>query len=210
MTSVADAGHASTDLSCHLLCAVPQLMDPNFHRSVVFMLEHGGSGALGLVVNNPMPTALRDVADSLDLEWQGDPDERVRLGGPVEPVRGWILHDQDEWDPAAATVAPGLLLTTSLELLMQEGHGAFGANGSRFLCLLGYAGWGPGQLEGEIAAGSWVVVPVRTTDDGAGNGVDVRWLFEAQPEAMWEAALRSIGVDPHRLVGLQGGGRALH
>jgi putative transcriptional regulator len=207
---VNNALDTATDLRCHLLCAVPQLLDPNFHRSVVFMLEYGEEGALGLVVNNVMPTSLQDVAQSLDLEWEGDPDECIRLGGPVEPVRGWILHDQEEWDPVADNVAPGLMLTTSLEPLIQEGHAAFGANGSRYLFLLGYAGWGPGQLEDEIAAGSWVVVPVRTTDDDGGQGVDVRWLFDSDPEGMWEEALRSIGVDPQRLVGLSGGGNALH
>lgn len=205
---MADA--ATTNLRCHLLCAVPQLIDPNFHRSVVFMLDHGDEGALGLVVNNEMPTSVRDVAESLELSWEGDPDACVRLGGPVEPVRGWILHDQDEWDPVASEVAAGLMLTTTLEPLQQAGHQEFGSRGARFMFLLGYAGWGPGQLEGEIAAGSWVVVPVNTQDDSVESGVSMRWLFDAEPEDMWDEALRSIGVDPQRLVGLSGGGRELH
>lgn len=176
---------------------------------MVFLLEHGDDGALGLVVNNEMPTALRDVADSLNLEWQGDPDACIRLGGPVDPVRGWILHDQADWDPSGSQVTEGLMLTTTLEPLIREGHAAFGANGSRFLFLLGYAGWGPGQLEDEIAAGSWVVVPVK---HGAARlaGVEIDWLFDADPGDMWEQALRSIGVDPQRLVGLQGDGSTLH
>lgn len=206
---MADAAKQSSDLSCHLLCAVPQLLDPNFHRSVVFLLEHGTDGALGLVVNNEMPTSLRDVADSLSLQWQGDPDACIRLGGPVEPVRGWILHDQEHWDPSGSEVTEGLMLTTSLEPVIEEGHAAFGANGSRFMFLLGYAGWGPGQLEDEIAAGSWVVVPVKHGETRPA-GVEIDWLFDADPGEMWEEALRSIGVDPQRLVGLQGDGGTLH
>jgi putative transcriptional regulator len=205
---VADAER--TGLSRHLLCAVPQLLDPNFRRSVVYMLEHGDEGALGLVVNHPIPTAVRDVAESLALGWRGDPDACVRLGGPVEPVRGWILHDQESWDPAASEVAPGLLLTTTLEELIRAGHAEFGGDGARYLFLLGYAGWGSGQLEEEIAAGSWVVVPVRGAGATPGAGVDVDWLLSASPPRMWEEALASIGVDPQRLVGLQGNTGTLH
>lgn len=190
-------------LAGHLLCAVPQLLDPNFHRAVVLLLDHGADGALGLVLNNPMPTRMADVAQSLSLEWAGDPDAAVRLGGPVEQVRGWFLHDQADWDPEADSITPGLWVTTSLESVTRAGHSKFGDLGSRFVFLLGYAGWSGGQLEFEIAAGSWVVVPV--VEDGDSElGVDVDFLFECDPEDMWAAALHAIGVDPQRLVGMQG------
>ncbi|HLT40238.1 MAG TPA: YqgE/AlgH family protein [Enhygromyxa sp.] len=190
-------------LSRHLLCAVPQLLDPNFHRSVVLMLDHGEEGALGLVLNNCMPTTLIEVASSLSLDWAGDPDAQIRLGGPVEQIRGWFVHDQPHWDADADLVAEGLWLTTSLESVKRDGHVRFGHRGSRFMFLLGYAGWAGGQLEAEIAAGSWVVVPiVQPGEDDV--GVDVDFLFDCDPEVMWTEALRSIGVDPQRLVGLQG------
>ncbi|KIG14786.1 hypothetical protein DB30_06372 [Enhygromyxa salina] len=197
-------------LTRHLLCAVPQLLDPNFHRSVVFMLDHGEDGALGLVLNSPMRTTLLEVARSLSLEWAGDPDSRVRLGGPVEQIRGWFLHDQPEWDTEADQLASGLWLTTSLESVKRDGEGAersehmrFGADDAHFMFLLGYAGWGGGQLEAEIAGGSWVVVPV--VEDGEDDiGVDVDFLFDCEPERMWVEALHAIGVDPQRLVGMQG------
>jgi putative transcriptional regulator len=186
-----------------LLCAVPQLIDPNFHRAVVLLLDHGADGALGLVLNNLMPTRMSDVAQSLSLEWAGDPDATVRLGGPVEPVRGWFLHDQPDWDPEADSLADGLLLTTSLESVTRADNLRFGDDGSRFVFLLGYAGWSGGQLEFEIAGGSWVVVPI--VDDGEDEvGVDVDFLFDCEPERMWAAALNAIGVDPQRLVGMQG------
>lgn len=190
-------------MSRHLLCAVPQLLDPNFHRSVVLMLDHGVDGALGLVINNPMSTRIVEVAQSLSLEWVGEPDARVRLGGPVEQIRGWFLHDQPDWDSDASMLAEGLWLTTSLESVMQSGGRRFGRSSERFMFLLGYAGWAGGQLEAEIAAGSWVVIPI--VEPGEDNiGVDVDFLFECEPDQMWVEALHAIGVDPQRLVGLQG------
>jgi putative transcriptional regulator len=200
-----------TSLGKHLLCAVPQLRDPNFERSVVLMLEHGEDGALGLVVNNPLPNKVTEVAEGIGLRWAGDPEETVRLGGPVEPMRGWILHEDSTWDPSAHALFPGVNLTTSLEPVQREGHLVCGEHGARFLFLLGYAAWEASQLEGEIAVGSWVAVPVgarRNADEPV--GVSPSWLFDTEPEAMWDEALRSIGVDPARLVGLKGGDAALH
>jgi len=205
-----DEGERSSTLALHYLCAVPQLLDPNFHRSVVFMLEHSSEGSLGLVINNPMPTRVMEIASSLELDWRGDPEQRARLGGPVELTRGWLLHDQVEWDPNARTLLPGLQLTSSLEGIY-GGQETFGGEGGRFMVLLGYAGWGGGQLEAEIAAGSWVSVPVQgVTCPDDGRGVPTDWLFEAHPHDMWADALRAIGADPERLVGLQGGGEGLH
>jgi putative transcriptional regulator len=200
-------GAPRTSLGRHLLCAVPQLRDPNFERSVVLMLEHGEDGALGLVVNNPLPNRVGEVADGLGLQWAGDPEATVRLGGPVEPMRGWILHDDAAWDPAAHELFSGLHLTTSLDPVQRAGHLVCGEDGARFVFLLGYAAWGASQLEGEIAVGSWVAVPVREDDR---PGVSPSWLLETEPESMWDDALRSIGVDPARLVGLKGGDAALH
>jgi putative transcriptional regulator len=193
-----------------LLCAVPQLQDPNFARAVVLMLEHGEHGALGLVLNNLTAARLLDVAEALDLDWRGDPEEPVRLGGPVDPEVGWLLHDDPDWDPSARDVGGGLWLTTTLEPVIEQGRQSFGGSGRRHMFLLGYAGWGGHQLEAEIAAGSWVLVPVKgvtgpSVGAAADLGVDPAWLFETEPEQMWEGALRSIMVDPHRLVGLHGG-----
>lgn len=203
-----------TSLGKHLLCAVPQLRDPNFERSVVLMLEHNEDGALGLVINNPLPNTVAEVTDGLGLQWAGDPDATVRLGGPVEPMRGWILHDDAQWDPSAHEIFSGVNLTTSLDPVQQAGHLVCGEDESHFLFILGYAGWGGSQLEGEIAAGSWVAVPIdqrAPAERARGSmGVPPSWLLETQPEDMWDEALRSIGVDPARLVGLKGGDAALH
>ena len=195
------------NLSRHLLCAVPQLQDPNFKRSVVLILEHNEDGAFGLVINNPMVTKVADVIESLDLEWHGDPEAPVRRGGPVEPIRGFVLHDQVGWDPLAETVASGLLLTTSLDAVTRSGATEVGGEAAEFLFLLGYAGWGAGQLEGEMALGSWVAVPLRgVTSPVDGLGVPARWIFTAAPTKMWNEALRSTGIDPARVVALRGRG----
>lgn len=196
----------TTSLARHLLCAVPQLQDPNFKRSVVLMLEHNADGALGLVINNPLSNTVAEVAEGLGLDWAGDPTETVRLAGPVEPMRGWILHDQPDWDEHSVELVPGVRLTTSLDPIDKDE--GVGGDEQHFLFLLGYAGWGAAQLEGEIAAGSWVAVPV--TDEPEALGVHPQWLFDADPDDMWTEALRSIGVDPGRLVGLKGGDAALH
>ncbi len=187
-------------LEGNLLCAVPQLSDPNFRRSVVLMLDHGRAGALGLVLNQPVPHTMADVAQSLGVAWKGPPDALARSGGPVEPMRGWILHGDASWDPHARAVLPGVYLTTSMAPMQRSEDGIGGAG--RFLFLLGYAGWGPGQLEGEMALGSWVVVPLRGSDGPM--GLSAAWVFDADPADMWDEALASIGVDPARLVGHAG------
>ncbi len=189
-------------LAGNLLCAVPQLADPNFKRAVVLMLDHGAEGALGLVLNNPLPNAMEDVASNLGVIWAGPPEAVARVGGPVEPIRGWVLHDSPSWDPGAREVAEGVWLTTSLIPIQTSPDGKWGGSDMRLLFLLGYAGWGAGQLEQEIAVGSWVSVPVSAAPGGP--GVRPGWVFDADPGNMWDEALSSIGVDPARLVGLQG------
>jgi len=197
-----------TSLAGHLLCAVPQLQDPNFKRSVVLMLEHGPHGALGLVLNNPMTERVSDIAQGLGLHWVGDEGASIHLAGPVETMRGWVLHDQATWDPNADEILPGVYLTTSLEPITEAGRTIVGTAGSHFLFLLGYAGWEVAQIEGEIAAGSWVAVPFADTAS-PGAGVDPHWLFNTPADSMWAQALGSIGVDPARLVGMTGAS-ALH
>lgn len=196
-------------LARHVLCAVPQLVDPNFVRSVVLILEHDAKGAFGLVLNNRMTTLVHEMAAAIGLRWAGDPAQTVGLGGPVETTRGFILHDQPAWDPLAEAITPGVFLTTSLDAVREQSEAPrLGGPGAPVLVLLGYAGWGEGQLESEMAAGSWMAVPVRA-NGAAGNGVREAWLWSASPEAMWGEALKSIGIDPGRLVGASlGSGKA--
>lgn len=206
-----DSAQLTSSLSRHILCAVPQLLDPNFHRSVILMLEHEDSGSLGLILNQRTTTKVLDIAESLGLDWVGDPDQRVRIGGPVEQVRGWILHDQGQWDPSSNAICDGLYLTTSLEPVLRAGRATLGNDDSQFQFLLGYAGWGAGQIETEMAAGSWVAVPILEHDGvDLGMGVSPQWLLETSPKDMWSSALKSIGVEPEQLVGLKSNGSMMH
>lgn len=192
-------------LSGHLLCAVPQLLDPNFERAVVLMLEHNEDGALGLVLSDELPNRLELVLDDLEVPWGGDTDALLRKGGPVEPSRGWILHDTPGWDPTCQEVLDGVWLTTSLDQVDREV--AIGESG-KFVFLLGYAGWGARQLEEEIATGSWVAVPIGHALE-AGQ-MPPQGLFEVAADDLWAKALGAMGIDPARLVGLPNREAALH
>lgn len=192
-----------SSLAQHLLCAVPQLRDPNFVRSVVLMVDHSREGAFGLILNHPLPTGVAEMASAIGLQWIGPEDRQVRLGGPVEPSRGFILHDRPEWDPLADALTPELFLTTSLDAVKAGSdveHPRLGGAGTEALALLGYAGWGAGQLEAEMAAGSWMAVPLRP-EGSEGPGVSPSWLWSVAVDAMWGEALGSVGIDPARLVG---------
>jgi putative transcriptional regulator len=185
----------------HLLCAVPQLTDPNFARTVVLLLTHDADGAMGLTLNRATDSSLAQVAASIGLHWEGPADAKVRSGGPVEPSRGWIVHENPTWDPASVDLGGGLHVTVSLDAILEVGHHEFGGGQEKPIFLLGYAGWSEGQLDDEIAAGSWVAVPIEGVAT-SGQGVSVSWLLRVDPAAMWHGALTAIGVDPARLVGL--------
>lgn len=201
-TSGASSSGASS-LAQHLLCAVPQLLDPNFVRSVILIVDHTSKGAFGLVLNNALPTSTAEMASAIGLQWAGPEDAMVRLGGPVEPSRGFILHDRPEWDPLAEALTPELFLTTSLDAVKEasdQERPRLAAHGAPALAFLGYAGWGPGQLEAEMAAGSWMPVPLRP-EGTEGEGVRPSWLWSVDPDGMWAEALQAIGINPAWLVG---------
>jgi putative transcriptional regulator len=187
-----------------LLLSMPHLLDPNFTRAVVLMIEHNDDGSFGLVINQPSEMSVGSLLEVLDIEWEGDSEALVWTGGPVMPTSGWVLHHPIEalgrGAPDLQTglehggtidVAPGLSLSTSparLRLLAADPP-------QRTRFLLGYAGWGPGQLAEEMTRGSWLHADI-----------DADIVFDAPAEEMWEIALRSIGVDPEAIVQ----GRGVH
>lgn len=184
----------TSDLSRHLLCAVPQLQNPYFARSVVLILEHNQDGAFGLVLNKCLSTGVSEIAQYLGLSWAGPEHPAVRSGGPVERVRGFLLHNQARWDPYAQTIVPGLWLTTSLDAVIRLDRRKIGGGNSHFLFLLGYAGWTAAQLEAELAAGSWLAVPLA--EDSADFGISPQKLFTVDAGLMWKEILRTAGIDP--------------
>ncbi|MBJ6765306.1 YqgE/AlgH family protein [Myxococcaceae bacterium JPH2] len=173
------------NLAPGFLLAMPQLGDPNFQRSVILMIEHGATGSMGLVVNRGAALTLGELArgQSMDISSARMP-EAVFVGGPVEPQRGFVLHDDAE-QVEKLPVLPGLYLSVTLDAL-----GPLLQNPTpRLRFCLGYAGWGPKQLEGEIAAGSWLFAEA-TADAVLGQ----------EPDKLWDATLRGMGVDPAMLV----------
>jgi putative transcriptional regulator len=174
-----------------LLVAMPQLGDPNFERTVVLMIDHGERGSLGLVINRPTELSLADVVGSMGIAWAGDPDAEVWSGGPVDPNTGWLLQGSEGGDERedVLPLAEGILLSTSPDELRRVAE-----RPPRFVrFLMGYAGWDSQQLESELAAGAWLLAPVSH-----------HLVFGTAPELMWEATIRSLGIDPSSLVPASG------
>jgi putative transcriptional regulator len=174
------------NLTGQLLLSTPAIGDPRFARSVIYLCEHSSEGAFGLVVNRPVPfLRLPAVLEQLGIGLTGQvPDVPVMGGGPVETQRGFVLH-RDDWPgtPAERPLPGGLALTASTEVL---GAIARGEGPSAWLLALGYAGWGPGQLEGELAQNAWLT-----------RDADPALIFTAERgEGQWLHALRDMGIDP--------------
>jgi putative transcriptional regulator len=171
-------------LSSGFLIAMPQLGDPNFHRSVVLVLKHGADGARGLVLNRPTQVTLDDVARGQSLSVAPRLSRQaVYFGGPVDPQRGYVLHDRFSV-VEKQSLAPGLFLSDTVEALKQlleEGSGTL-----RFF--LGYAGWAPRQLERELAQGTWLFTEASPER-----------VLRSEAETLWDEVLRQMGVNPAML-----------
>jgi putative transcriptional regulator len=185
-----DAAHNSF-LDGKLLIAMPGIGDPRFDRSVIFLCAHSADGAMGIVINKVAPNlTFSDLLERLDLL---PPDNQIKLpntlsrmpvqfGGPVETGRGFVLHTTDYY--SAETTLPiservGLTATLDVLRAIAKGEGP-----SRSLLALGYSGWGPGQLEGEIQRNGWLHCDA-----------DEELLFKTANEEKYTAALRKIGID---------------
>jgi putative transcriptional regulator len=151
------------------------------------MIEHGDRGSFGLVINHPSPIRAAELLDSLEMSWRGEDSAVVWAGGPVSPSTGWVLHEPTRIaQPGAGTieVTSGISLSTSPERLR-----AIASQPPRNIrLLLGYSGWGPGQLAGEMARGSWLH-----------TAADVGLVFDTPPEEIWDTAIRSLGINPRDL-----------
>lgn len=173
-----------------LLLATPQVLDPFFRQSVVLLLQHSAEGSLGFIINRTTGIRVAEILEGLEIDWGGADQEAAFFGGPVQPQLGTILFHRSADDritidrDTVTELLPGLLMTQhvgSLATLAAAPPGFF-----RFV--LGYAGWGAGQLEDEIARNDWLIAP--PTDD---------LLFAAAPDTVWAAAMEAVGVDPENL-----------
>lgn len=173
----------SGNLTNQLLVAMPGFEDPGFAQTVTLICEHGEKGALGIVLNKPLPMRLSEVLAQLKLSTQIEvvAEKPVLRGGPVHPDRGFVLHRPGgNWD-STHRISDSIQVTTSRDVLaaIARGEGPEDA-----FIALGYAGWEPGQLEREILDNAWLTLPA-----------DESVLFSLPYEQRWDAAWKLIGVD---------------
>jgi putative transcriptional regulator len=178
-------------LTGQLLIAMPAMMDPRFQRTVIFMCAHDERGAMGLVVNRLIEAlTFPELLKQLGID-DGKPSERpIHFGGPVDMGRGFVLHSDDYNREGTVSVKPGYSVTATVDILhaIAKGEGPIDS-----LLALGYAGWGPGQLDDEIQKNGWLHAPA-----------DPRLVFDPDLESKWERAMAKIGVDLSVLSGEAG------
>lgn len=178
-----------------MLIAMPGMPDPRFSHSLIYLCAHSSDGAMGLIVNKPsVEMSFETLIDQLPIENTGNlSDIRVHFGGPVEVGRGFVLHSPDfQSDMTTLQVDDAFAMTATLDVLESI---ALGTGPKKSLIVLGYSGWGPGQLEREIAENGWLVCKARSD-----------LVFDTPDSEKWEAALGSLGISPLALS--SEGGRA--
>jgi len=179
-------------LTGHLLIAMPTMEDPRFAHSVIYLCAHTPDGAMGLVLNRPLQRPrFDDLLRQLEVA-PVPPARRIRLcsGGPMDNARGFVLHTTDWTGEGSLRVNDAVALTASLDVLKAIAEGKGPREG---LLALGYAGWGPGQLDSEIQQNAWLSVPA-----------DEMLVFDDDHETKWRRALAKLNIDPLLLSGVAG------
>jgi putative transcriptional regulator len=179
-----------------LLLAMPQVLDPFFHRTVVLLIHHDEEGSFGFIVNRPTSIRIPEILKGMEVTWNGSPEAYAYFGGPVQPQLGTVLfgprerpgngkgEEDEEATEGAGEVLPGVALTQHIGDLAQLAA----EPPERFRLFLGYAGWGAGQLVEEILRNDWLTAPASG-----------ELIFSPRPEQVWDQALKSVGVDPATL-----------
>ncbi len=175
MQSPASAGE-NRFLAGQLLVATPEMKDPHFAETVIYMVRHNEDGAMGVVVNRPVARgSISDLLKVLGVDSEGASGEiTLHYGGPVEPREGFVLHSKDYVSDGTIVVQGGFSLTANIEILRAISRGK---GPRRSLVVMGYAGWGPGQLEAEIRAKTWFLIPAEEA-----------LIFDEDAEAKWDNA----------------------
>jgi putative transcriptional regulator len=183
---------ASDFLTGQLLIAMPAMADPRFAQSVIYLCAHTPEGAMGLVLNRPLKSpSFEDLLRQLEVA-PVPPARRIRLcaGGPVDNARGFVLHTTDWTGEGSLRVDDGLALTASLDVLKAIAEGGGPREG---ILALGYAGWGPGQLDSEIQQNAWLSV-----------SADETIVFDADHDTKWRRAFAKLKIDPLLLSDVAG------
>ena len=191
----ADTGRGNTEmeLTGRVLIAMPGMGDPRFAGSVVLLCAHSPEGAMGIIVNKPIhEMTMRDLFEQLSITQEGDANKTpLFFGGPVETGRGFVLHTDDYHSGLSSLeVGGGFRMTATQDILedIAAGRGPRAA-----MVALGYSGWGPGQLEAEIAENGWLI----------GESSEAL-VFETALEGIWARALKELGIDPLTLSATAG------
>ncbi len=172
-----------TNLTNHFIIAMPNLEDGNFSQSVTYICEHDENGALGITINRPSDISLREIFSQLQIQTSEEevPRQPVLSGGPVQIDRGFILHTPvGQWE-SSLKVTDHIAVTTSRDIM----HAIANNEGpEKSIIALGYAGWGPGQLEYELSENAWLSCPATE-----------KILFETPYDKRWQAAALLLGID---------------
>lgn len=187
-----DVHEDGSNLTGQLLVAMPGIGDERFDRTVIYLCAHSGEGAMGLVVNKTMDDInVGKLLSQLDIDISGvDGDAPIHFGGPVESSRGFVLHSADYVRDSTMVINDAMALTATVEVLRAI---AGGDGPQKCVLALGYAGWAPGQLDAEIQANGWLIVPAAD-----------EIVFGEDNAAKWEQALAAIGITPALLSGEAG------
>ena len=177
----------------HFIISMPHLTDSFFEKTVIYICDNDADGSMGLIINRPLPPAKgMAILQALGI---GDGEafstiKQIYYGGPVQPNVGLVLHSPDYGIEGTIAISGEICLTTSAEIMkdLEEGHGP-----ERFRFTMGYAGWGPEQLEREIGNGDWLVIPA-----------DVNFIYDKADHAKWTDAARQFGIEITQISGFGG------
>lgn len=192
-----DGAAESNYLTNQFLIAMPGMLDEQFAGSLIYLFEHNAKGAMGLVVNRPTEVTLSDLLEKIELIPEGPAfsEQAVYFGGPVQVERGFVLHDSPSAPYSSSLTVPGgLTMTTSKDVLEAV---AKGSGPEHFLMTLGYAGWGAGQLEEEIALNGWINAKLSREQMA-------ELIFATPANARYQGAMHALGFDPSHLSGQVG------
>lgn len=181
-----------TALTGQLLVSMPQMDDPYFEHSVVYLCAHSREdGAIGLVINKTIESlTVGDLYEQLKIGPVTGGLQPVHFGGPVATGQGFVLHSADYHEEGTLGIGGEFAMTATIDILRATGRGE---GPRKFLVALGYAGWGPGQLDAEIQANGWLMV-----------AADSDLVFDAGVDSKWQRALAKLGVNPEMLSGDSG------
>ncbi len=179
---VTDKAPVIDTLTGSFLISTPQMPDPRFEEQVIFICAHSHEGAMGVAVNKPNPYfSLNEILRSANLPIPKDPLPPVHIGGPVELESAFILYQSDYQTEHRLEVSPTISLSRETRILEDIAHDR---GPEKYLFLLGYAGWGPGQLEAELLADGWLTLPA-----------DDHIIFDVADEEKWRMAAMLYGID---------------